>query len=230
MRILLVEDDAVLREVLQQSLCDAGHRVDCSADVHTAQHWARVQGYDAILLDLNLPLQPARDAGAGSGLSLLRAWRAQGLRTPVLILTARNRTDERIAGLDAGADDYLGKSFELAEVHARLRAVVRRSLGDEVVQLGALRLDRQARQLAIDGHALTLPAREYEVLCALMSPPGRTLSKRELSDKLSDTDDALGDNALEAFVSRLRRKLQGSGARIRTLRGLGYRMEEDADA
>jgi len=154
------------------------------------------------------------------------ARRARGDRTPVLVLTARNRTEERIAGLDAGADDYLGKPFELAEVEARLRALVRRSAGtDDVCEIGALALDRKTRRLTLGGELLELPAREFEVLWELMTPPGRVVSKRALSNKLSGFDDSLGDNALEAFISRLRKKLQGSGARIRTLRGLGYALE-----
>ena len=139
----------------------------------------------------------------------------------------RDAVDERIAGLDAGADDYLGKPFDLQEVEARLRALVRRSLGaDDVVQVGRLRLDRVQRRLAIDEAELVLPAREFEVLWELMTPPGRVVAKRALSEKLSALDEALGDNALEAFISRLRKKLHGSGAGIRTLRGIGYVLEE----
>ena len=228
MRILLVEDDPVLQAVVQRSLLDSGHRVEVAADLATAGHWWRVQPFDAVLLDLNLPRDARPGGGMGSGLSLLREARARGDKTPVLVLTARNRTDERIAGLDAGADDYLGKPFELAEVEARLRALVRRSQGaDDVVQLGRLQLERLARRVSIDGQELGLPAREYEVLAELLSPPGRTVSKKDLSDKLSDLQDALADNALEAFISRLRKKLAGTGASIRTLRGLGYRLEEE---
>ncbi|MDE2274662.1 MAG: response regulator transcription factor, partial [Burkholderiales bacterium] len=162
--------------------------------------------------------------------AVLRDARGRGDRTPVLVLTARNRTDERVAGLDAGADDYLGKPFDLAEVEARLRALVRRTLGaDDQAEVGRLRLDRRAGRIYLGGGAargeLELPAREFEVLLALMTPPGHVVSKRALSDRLSGFDDALGDNALEAFVSRLRRKLQGSGATIRTVRGLGYLIE-----
>lgn len=228
MRILLVEDDPVLQSVVQRSLSDNGHRVEVAGDLATAAHWWWVQPFDAVLLDLNLPLQERAGSGMGNGLTLLREARSRGDKTPVLVLTARNRTDERIAGLDAGADDYLGKPFELAEVEARLRALVRRSLGaDDVVQMGRLQLERQARRALVDGVELSLPAREYEVLCELLTPPGRTVSKKDLSDKLSDLDDALADNALEAFISRLRKKLAGSGASIRTLRGLGYRIEEE---
>ena len=211
-----------------RSLTDAGHRVDAASHLEEGAHFWQVQAYDAVLLDLNLPINGHAHAAQGSGLQLLRDARARGDRTPVLVLTARNRTDERIAGLDAGADDYLGKPFELAEVEARLRALVRRSQGaDNLVQIGCLQLERQARRVLVQGQELNLPAREFEVLCELLSPPGRTVSKKDLSEKLSGLDDALADNALEAFISRLRKKLTGSGAAIRTLRGLGYRVEDE---
>ena len=226
MRILLVEDDAVLGDVMARSLCEAGHRVDAAKHLAEADHFWRVQPFDAVLLDLNLPRSSAKLATLGSGLEILRAARARGDRTPVLVLTARNRTEERIAGLDAGADDYLGKPFELAEVEARLRALVRRNLGaQDSLEIGRLVLDRRLRRFMRDGELFDLPAREFEVLWELMTPPGRVVSKRTLSDKLSDFGGALGDNALEAFISRLRRKLAGSGVGIRTLRGLGYVVE-----
>ena len=223
MRFLLVEDDSVLRGVVQRSLEQAGHRVDVAATAGDARHLWRLQPVDAVLLDLNLP--------DGSGLVVLRDARGRGDRTPVLVLTARGRTEERIAGLDAGADDYLGKPFDLAEVEARLRALVRRAQGTEDrSEIGNLVVERRLRRVHVRGAddqltELDLPAREFEVLLELFSPPGRVVSKRELSDKLSAFDEALGDNALEAFISRLRRKLQGSGATIRTLRGLGYLVE-----
>jgi DNA-binding response OmpR family regulator len=148
----------------------------------------------------------------------------------VLVLTARNRTDERIAGLDAGADDYLGKPFDLEEVEARLRAIGRRAQGaEDVTHVGRLVLHRKNRRILLDEDDLALPAREFEVLWELMTPPGRAVSKRILSDKLSGFDDALGDNALEAFISRLRKKLADSGATIRTLRGIGYVLEAPRD-
>jgi two-component system OmpR family response regulator len=229
MRILLVEDDAVLRDVVLRSLGDAGNRVDVAANVEDADYLWRVQPFDAVLLDLNLPATASATSGLASGLTVLRHARARGDRTPVLVLTARNRTDERIAGLDAGADDYLGKPFDLAEVEARLRALVRRAQGTEDIALIArLKLDRKTRRFSVDSTPLDLPAREFEVLWELMSPPGRTVSKRELSDKLSTFDESLGDNALEAFISRLRKKLAGSGAGIRTLRGIGYLLEAEA--
>ncbi len=228
MRILLVEDDVVLREVMVRSLTDAGHRVDVAETLEQAEHFWLVQPFDTVLLDLNLPLTDHPMSGLGSGLKALRNARARGDRTPVLVLTARNRTDERIAGLDAGADDYLGKPFDLSEVEARLRALVRRAQGTEDrVEVGLLTLDRKARRVLLGPQPLDLPAREFEVLWELMTPPGRVVSKRALSSKLSDTDEWLGDNALEAFISRLRKRLPGSGVHIRTLRGLGYVLEPD---
>jgi len=221
MRILVVEDDALLSQTMRRSLSEANHHVDVASNLAQAEHFWRVQEFDAVLLDLSLP--------DGSGLKALREARARGDRTPVLILTARNRTEERIAGLDAGADDYLGKPFDLAEVEARLRALVRRRLDlTDQARVGALLLDRRARRAFIGNDPLDLPAREFEVLWELMTPPGRVVSKTSLSNKLSDFDEALGANALEAFISRLRKKLSGSGAGIRTLRGLGYVLEAQA--
>jgi two-component system OmpR family response regulator len=221
MRFLVVEDDTVLRSVLLRSLSDAGHRIDAAATRAEAESFLMVQPYDAVVLDLNLP--------DGSGLITLTDMRRRGNTTPVLVLTARDRTEERIAGLNAGADDYVGKPFELAELEARLRALVRRSQGgNDRVEVGHLTLDRTVGRFYVGDTPLDLPAREFEVLWELASKPGRVVSKRLLSDKLSGFDDALGDNALEAFISRLRRKLQGSGATIRTLRGLGYLLEVDA--
>ncbi|MDM0055145.1 response regulator transcription factor [Variovorax fucosicus] len=231
MRILLVEDDVVLRDMMLRSLGDAGHRIDVATNVEDADHLWRVQPFDAVLLDLNLPASGSATSGLASGLAALRQARGRGDRTPVLVLTARDRTEERIAGLDAGADDYLGKPFDLAEVEARLRALVRRAQGTEdIVTLGKLKLDRKARRFSDGAGPLDLPAREFEVLWELMSPPGRAVSKRTLSDKLSGFDEALGDNALEAFISRLRKKLAGTGASIRTLRGIGYLLEAEPEA
>jgi DNA-binding response OmpR family regulator len=227
MRILWIEDDNVLREMVLRSLQDAGHRVDAASDLAAGRQFWSVQAYDAVLLDLNLPLDAGARSEQGSGLDLLRERRRKGDRTPVLVLTARNRTDERIAGLNAGADDYLGKPFDLAEVEARLRALARRTQGaEDVVQVGQLILSRTLRRLQLGQEELVLPAREFEVLCELLTPPGRVINKKELAEKLSGFDDLLGDNALEAFISRLRKKLQGSGAGIRTLRGIGYVLEE----
>ena len=227
MQILLVEDDPVLSDVMQRSLSDAGMRLQHAAEIALASHFWTEYRFDAVLLDLNLPL--SQDGARANGLDLLRQMREQGDATPVLILTARNRTDERIAGLDAGADDYLGKPFELAELAARLRALVRRSQGSiDRVHVGGLCFDRSQRRIFVHDNELLLPAREYDVLTELLSPPGRTVSKKDLADKLSDFADMLTDNALEAFISRLRKKILGSGASIRTLRGMGYRVEEES--
>ena len=230
MRILVVEDDEVLSDVMVRSLTDAGHRIDLASSLADADGLWQVQVFDAVLLDLNLPQTTGTHAMSNdsSGLTALRRARARGDRTPVLVLTARNRTEERIAGLDAGADDYLGKPFDLAEVEARLRALVRRAKDTEdYVSVAELNLDRKLRRFSIGRDPLELPAREFEVLVELMTPPGRVVSKRALSDKLSSFDEALGDNALEAFISRLRKKLIGSGAGIRTLRGIGYLVEPE---
>jgi DNA-binding response OmpR family regulator len=228
MRILLVEDDPTLRNVMCQKLTDTGNRVDIAGDLATATHLWGVQTFDVILLDLNLPESLQASSPMTSGLILLKQIRAKGDRTPVLVLSARNRTEERIAGLDAGADDYLGKPFELNEVEARLRAILRRSQGaDDLTQIGRLQLNRLQRRFMLSDEPLQLPAREFEVLWELMSPPGRVINKRNLSDKLSSFDESLGDNALETFISRLRRKLESSGAVIRTMRGIGYLIEED---
>jgi two-component system OmpR family response regulator len=227
MRILLVEDDEVLHEVIRRSLEDAGNRVDSAWTLESACHVWAVQPYDAVVLDLNLP--------DGSGLVALRSARARGDRAAVLVLTARNRTEERIAGLDAGADDYLGKPFELGELAARLRALARRVHGaEDVAEVGGLRLDRTVGRFFLVGQGpgaeLELPAREHGVLVELMTPPGRVVSKKTLSEKLSGFDGHLGDNALEAFISRLRKKIAGSGSNIRTLRGLGYLIEADGSS
>ena len=212
MRLLLVEDDPVLSRTMAQGLENAGHRVELAHTVEEAQHWWAVQAFDAVLLDLNLP----------------HAARARGDRTPVLVLSARDSTEERIAGLDAGADDYLGKPYELKEVEARLRALLRRASGTaDIVTVGQLVLDRQARRVSVAGQPLELPAREFGLLWELMTPPGRVLSKGDLSSRLSDGSEVVGENALEASFSRLRRKIAGSGAAIRTLRGLGYVLEDD---
>lgn len=227
MRILLVEDDAVLLDIVRRSLSDSGMRLDCASDLALARHFWSANRFDAVVLDLNLPLDA--EGKRGSGIDLLRSQRKLGDSTPVLILTARNRTDERIAGLDAGADDYLGKPFELAELAARLRALVRRRQGSiDLITVGKLLFDRGQRRIYVNQIELLLPAREFDVLTELLSPPGRTVSKKDLADKLSDFADMLTDNALEAFISRLRKKLGGSGAMIRTLRGIGYRIEEDS--
>jgi DNA-binding response OmpR family regulator len=229
MRILLVEDDDVLRNIVLRSLRDKGHGVDHAASIADARRLWRAQRFDAVLLDLRLPRTSASRSGLGSGLKLLLEMRGTGDRTPVLVLTAHDRTEERIAGLDAGADDYLGKPFDLDEVEARLRSLVRRvRSSDERTTLGELSLDRLARRFFLAGEPLDLPAREFEVLWELMTPPGRVVSKRDLAEKMSGAQEPLADNALEVFISKLRKRLAGAGITIRSLRGLGYAVGEAA--
>ena len=227
MRILLVEDDDVLRDIVARSLRSNGHSVDVAASIAAARQAWRSKRLDAVLLDLRLPRTGAQRSGLGSGLKLLQEMRGAGDRTPVVVLTAHDRTEERIAGLNAGADDYLGKPFDLAEVEARLRSLQRRvRAADERTTVGGLTLDRLGRRFSYAGQPMDLPAREFEVLWELMTPPGRVVSKRDLAQKLSEPDDPLADNALEVFVSKLRKRLGCGGVSIRTLRGLGYVVEE----
>ena len=227
MRILLVEDDDVLRDIVARSLRASGHSVDVAASIAAARQAWRTRELDAVLLDLRLPRTGAQRSGLGSGLELMQQMRSAGDRTPVVVLTAHDRTEERIAGLNAGADDYIGKPFDLAELEARLRSLWRRvQAADERTTVGALTLDRLGKRFSYAGQPLDLPAREFEVLWELMTPPGRVVSKRELAGKLSQPQDPLADNALEVFVSKLRKRLGAGGVSIRTLRGLGYVVEE----
>ena len=227
MQILLVEDDDVLRELMLRSLQDRGHGVNVAGSMADADQQWQMHRFDAVLLDLTLPRTGSKQSGLGNGLAVLRDARARGDRTPVLVLTARDRTEERIAGLDAGADDYLGKPFDLDEVEARLRSLVRRVRdSDDRATVGELALDRRARRFFLAGEPLDLPAREFAVLWELMTPPGRVVSKRNLSEKLSEANGVLGDNALEVFISSLRKRMRSSRVGIRTRRGLGYVMEE----
>lgn len=227
MRILLVEDDEVLRGVLRRSLVERGHEVSVAQSMDEASlHWEQTR-LDAVLLDLTLPRTSSGQSGLGNGLTVLREARSRGDRTPVLVLTARDRTEERIAGLDAGADDYLGKPFDIDEVEARLRSLVRRvRAADDRAVIGELALDRRARRFFLAGQPWDLPAREFAVLWELMTPPGRVVSKRDLSQKLSGPDEVLCDNALEVFISSLRKRMTSNRVVIRTRRGLGYVLEE----
>lgn len=228
MRLLIVEDDALVRQALACNLQACGHRIDQARTVYEADHLWRVQPYDAVLLDLCLPLHGEPGSPTGSGLAVLRAARHRGDRTPVLVLTGRSATAQKIEGLDAGADDYLAKPFDMAEVQARLRAMVRRSTGAEnALVLAGLQLDQRTMRASVHGRPLELPRRELEVLFELMCPAGHVMSKRHLSNKLSDLETALSANALEAFVSRLRKRLVGSGVTIRSVRGIGYVAEQE---
>ncbi|EIC21788.1 response regulator [Thiorhodovibrio frisius] len=216
MRLLLIEDDIALAEPLAQSLARAGFAVDVLSDGLEAQPAPVFTDYDAIVLDLGLPGCP--------GLELLRQWRAQGVTTPVLILTARNAWHERVDGLKAGADDYLGKPFHTEELLARLQALLRRAAGQarECLSVAGLTLDEDRQEVRLtNGEAVALTGMEFRLLRYLMCHPGKVLGKEALTDHLYDQHNERGSNLIEVYVRRLREKI-GAGY-IRTQRGQGYR-------
>ena len=214
MRVLLVEDDGMIAQGLQTALRQSSYAVDWVADGKSAEAALQDSVFDLVLLDLGLPLR--------DGLHVLRAMRQRGDATPVIILTARDETQQRIAGLDAGADDYIVKPFDLDEVMARMRSVLRRAAGrgDPAIQHGDLRLDPVSRTVERNGTPVSLSAHEFSVLEALLQRPGAVLSRSQLEDRLYGWDDQIGSNAIEVYIHGLRRKL-GNDA-IRTLRGVGY--------
>jgi two-component system OmpR family response regulator len=216
MRILLVEDDADLSRQLKQSLGDAGYAVDYAPDGEEAQFLGDTEPYDAIVLDLGLPKI--------DGVSVLERWRKDGLATPVLILTARGAWSEKVAGFDAGADDYLTKPFHTEELLARLRALVRRAAGRAAPALacGGLRLDPRAARASVNGEPVRLTSLEYRLLHYMMMHTGRVISRTELVEHLYDQDFDRDSNTIEVFIGRLRKKIGAD--RIETVRGLGYRL------
>ncbi|HEY0746680.1 MAG TPA: response regulator transcription factor [Steroidobacteraceae bacterium] len=214
MRVLLVEDDTMIAEGLQTGLRQQGFAVDWMQDGRSAAGALHTSAFDLVLLDLGLPHR--------NGIDILRELRKRGDSTPVIILTARDEIQDRIAGLDAGADDYIVKPFDLDEVTARIRSVLRRAAGrgDPSIQHGELRLDPAARTVERGGVPVPVSAHEFSVLEALLQRPGAVLSRSQLEDRLYGWDEQIGSNAIEVYVHGLRRKL-GSDA-IRTLRGVGY--------
>jgi DNA-binding response OmpR family regulator len=214
MRVLLVEDDRMIGESIRAALKQDGSAVDWVRDGRSAESTLATEQFDLVLLDLGLP---QRD-----GLEILRAMRLRHDQTPVIVLTARDALQERVAGLDAGADDYLVKPFELEELAARIRAVTRRKAGraEPAIEVGDVRLDPSMRQVTRGGEPVVLSAREYAVLEALMSRPGAILSRAQLEDRLYGWGDAIESNAVSVYVHQLRRKL-GSDF-IRNVRGVGY--------
>jgi two-component system OmpR family response regulator len=214
MRILLVEDDPMLGSAIREFLARDSHVVDCVATLSAAR--ACLPGdYAVVVLDLGLP--------DGSGLALLPSLFRQAEPPAVLILTAHDRLSDRVRGLDAGADDYLVKPFDLPELAARLRALVRRRAGrhSPQIELGAVTVDPVAREVRLAGQTVELTAHEYALICAFAEQPHRVLTRRQLEDALYTFDNGTGSNVVEVYVSRLRRKL-GREA-IRTVRGVGYR-------
>lgn len=223
MRLLLVEDDAPLATGLAASLRLGGYAVDWMPTGTLASASLAVASFDAIVLDLNLP--------DTDGLSLLKAWRNQGVRTPVLILSARDEIEDRVSGLDLGADDYLTKPFDVTELEARLRVLIRRmqaGMVDNQAEVGPLRLDLSARRATLHGQDLPLTAREFALLQVLVLKAGQVLPKEQLMARLSDFEQDTSANALDILVHRLRKKIEGSGLGIRTLRGFGYLLETNA--
>ncbi|MGO4737260.1 response regulator [Bosea sp. 2KB_26] len=216
MRVLLVEDDPILGPAVRDQVAADGHGVDWASRIADAREFIRLASYDLILLDLMLP--------DGRGLDLLRARRQAGDATPVIVLTARDQVSDRIAGLNAGADDYLVKPFDLAELSARLSAVARRYGGNPnpLLRVGDLTLDLAARTITRDGRSIALTAREWALFDAFIQRPAMLCSKALLEERLYAFDSEVESNTIEVYVGRLRKKL---GAHvIETVRGMGYRL------
>lgn len=216
MRILLVEDDALLGDGLQAGLAQQGFAVDWTRDGVAAQLAIESADYSAIVLDLGLPRL--------SGLAILQRLRAAGNAVPVLILTARDAVEDRVKGLDAGADDYMVKPFDLHELSARLRALIRRSRGQAGprLRIAGIELDPAARQVSFKGKPLELSTREFALLHQLMLNAGRVLSREQLSERLYAWGDEIESNAIDVHIHHLRRKL--APQLIQTVRGVGYLM------
>ena len=219
MRVLVVEDDLTLAAGLVEALEREGFRVDHLGAAEPAEGAFGLTAYDLAIVDIGLP--------GMDGLELIRRVRRRGTLTPILILTARDALDDRVGGLDAGGDDYLLKPFLLPELLARVRALIRRSraAASLVLKVGELALDVQAHRATLVGEALELTGREWNVLEQLALAVPRVVAKQKLADSLSQWDKEITPNAVEIYVSRLRAKLAGSGVGIRTVRGIGYRLE-----
>ncbi|MDP2075570.1 response regulator transcription factor [Hydrogenophaga sp.] len=216
MRILLVEDDPTLRAQLRTGLHEAGYAVDEADNGRDAHFLGDTETFDAVVLDLGLPVL--------DGLSVLKRWRSAGQVVPVLILTARDNWSEKVAGIDAGADDYLTKPFHMEELLARLRALIRRAggLASPLLVCGELALDTRSGRVTLQGQTVALTSHEYKVLEYLMHRPGAVVSRTELTEHIYAQDFERDSNTIEVFVGRLRKKLPP--ALIETVRGLGYRL------
>ena len=219
MRLLVVEDDPDLNRQLKDGLEEAGYVVDTAADGEEGHYLGDTEPYDAVILDLGLPVL--------DGLSVLEKWRRDGRDMPVLILTARDRWSDKVAGIDAGADDYVAKPFHMEEVVARVRALVRRAAGhaSNEISIADLRLDVRAGKVTQNGTTVKLTSHEFRLLSYMMHHKGRIVSRTELIEHLYDQDFDRDSNTIEVFVGRLRKKLDGD--LIETVRGLGYRIVSD---
>jgi two-component system, OmpR family, response regulator len=222
MRLLVIEDDPDLNRQLVTAFTDAGYVVDAARDGEEGHFLGDTEPYDAIVLDIGLPIM--------DGVSVLEKWRRSGRKTPVLILTARDRWSDKVAGFDAGADDYVSKPFHMEEVLARIRALVRRSAGhaSSEISCGPLMLDTKSARVTVDGKAIKLTSLEFRLLSYLMLHKGRVVSRTELVEHLYDQDFDRDSNTIEVFVGRLRKKLGVD--MLRTIRGLGYCISEPDNA
>lgn len=225
MRLLLIEDELEMASAMASALARLDVLLDHAPTLAQGEEAARWRTHDAIILDRGMP--------DGDGLSRIPGLRAAAPGVPIIVLTAHNDMADRITGLDGGADDYLGKPFHVAELMARIRAVLRRPADIKVdtVRLGRLEFDRTTLQVSVEGAPLALPRRELLLLAALLKQPGKTVQRATLEEAVYGFDDEIQSNALEAHVSRLRRKLldSGAGLEIHALRGLGY-LIKDCDA
>ena len=222
MRILIVEDEPTLGQQLKSTLEQNGYAVDLSTDGEDGHYLGSTEDYDAVILDLGLP--------EIDGLTVLGMWRKEGRKFPVLVLTARDSWSDKVAGLDAGADDYLAKPFQTEELIARLRALIRRASGNTSSELtaGDVRLDTRSGRVTRGGDPVKLTAQEYKLLSYLMHHKGKVVSRTELIEHIYDQDFDRDSNTIEVFVTRIRKKL---GAEvITTIRGLGYSLDDPADA
>ncbi len=222
MRIFIVEDDLVLADGLKNSLIQSGYAVDLVTNGNDADGVLAYQTFDLVVLDLGLPKL--------SGFEVLKRLRARGSKTPVLILTANDDLNDRVKGLDLGADDFLSKPFILAELEARVRALIRRGQagGSAILTVGKLQLDTTNHAATYSKASLNLSARELAVLEILMLKAGKVVNKEQMLEKLCNFDEDISDNALEVYLHRLRKKLDHSDINIRTIRGLGYMLESNA--
>ena len=224
MRILIAEDDPVLADGLTRSLRQADYAVDCVDAGDQADHVLLAQTYDLVILDLGLPRL--------GGFEVLRRLRRRGSKMPVLVLTARDALDDRVKGLDLGADDYMTKPFDLPELEARVRSLIRRgqSGGGSTLTHGTLEIDTAGRRATLNGLPLELSARELGVLEVLVHKCGRVVNKEQLAEQLYGWDEEVGANAIEVCVHRLRKKLEPADVKIRTIRGLGYLLKKPGNA